>query len=41
MVEAEQHTGDRQINLSAWGRRSRETITAWAKGTGVEVLTCA
>ncbi|MEU6346255.1 ATP-binding protein [Streptomyces sp. NPDC046977] len=39
IVEAEQLTHDGQINLPAWGRRYHDTITAWAKNTGVEVLT--
>ncbi|MGW3852829.1 AlbA family DNA-binding domain-containing protein [Streptomyces fagopyri] len=38
VVEAEQLTHDGQINLPAWGRRYHETITTWAKDTGVEVL---
>lgn len=39
VVEAEQLTHEGQINLPAWSRRYHDKITAWAKTTGVEVLT--
>ncbi|MEU5976359.1 ATP-binding protein [Streptomyces sp. NPDC047315] len=38
VVEAEQLTLDGQINLGAWGPRSRDAVAAWAEGVGVEVL---
>jgi Putative DNA-binding domain len=38
VVEAEQLTLDGEINLPAWGIRSRGMITAWAESAGVPVL---
>ncbi|MFE4969136.1 helix-turn-helix domain-containing protein [Streptomyces sp. NPDC056660] len=39
VVEAEQLTHDGEINLSGWGRRSHDMISAWAKGAGVDIQT--